>query len=216
MIAREFNYPVAVILYCKDHYGYNLDQMNRRFIGRAQQTIKELGAELHDLRISTMMDIGCGLGATTAALATFVGASVVTLVEADAAKPVTVHGFNQTLEPWNDVNISKIMVEANVPDHVIVHARTSKELLALDPDQFGKLDLITSFRSWCHHYPASVYLDFVRRTLKPMTGRLVVDVRTKTDGMEVLTKAGFKMLAYVSQHSASLKKTGRYVFRLEV
>jgi hypothetical protein len=56
-------------------------------------------------------------------------------------------------------------------------------------------------------------LDFVRKTLKPRTGRLCIDVRTSTNGMEILKAAGFQRVAYVSQTSASLQKTGRYVFR---
>lgn len=208
-------FPPDVVAYCNRHYGYSLEDMRTRFNGRAEQTIGEILPELMGMqgKYLSMMDIGCGIGGTTAALASVLGMKAVHLVEADEERVPLEHGYNQSLEPWNNVRIAKLLVEVNLPDDVAVYGHDSRALLAIGQHTIPPLDLIVSFRSWCHHYPASVYLNMVKRLLKPWSGRLVVDVRTNTTNMRMLEGAGFEKLAYVSQASASIKKTGRYVFR---
>lgn len=215
------NFPQEVIDYCKNFYSYDDATILHRFNSRAESTLKEVLPELYDMTGSVMLDIGCGIGGTTAALATATRMKEVHLIEGHVNPSQLMSfrekglGYDPDSQPWNDVRISKVMVCANVTSDVEVHGHRSSEI----DDAYkmlylpNRIDLITSFRSWCHHYPASTYLMLVAERLAPKTGRLVVDVRTDSNNLQTLLENGFEMMAFVSQHTASEKKTRRYVFR---
>ena len=64
----------------------------------------------------------------------------------------------------------------------MIEATQSNEI-----DTGKKLDLVLSLISWGFHYPVGVYLDRVYELLND-DGRLILDVRTRTDGLNVLTQ----------------------------
>lgn len=68
------------------------------------------------------------------------------------------------------------------------------------PDQ---ADLITSYFSWCMHYPKETYWDKVLKTLKP-GGKLVVDIRNLKDRdivEEISDELGVKPMTFKFQNS---------------
>jgi SAM-dependent methyltransferase len=209
-----------VIDYCAQNYNYTLADMNQRFNDRAQKVLNEVLPSIFDTSVRSILDIGCGIGGNSAMLANAVGAKTVHLIEGDANPEVIAalkeHGLGYSsdkLKPWNDVEIAAELVRANVARDVVVVPHKAADVLAGTHDMPDSFDLITSFRSWCHHYPARVYLDIVRDRMMPGYSRLVVDIRTNTNNLGVLEAAGFDVMSWVSQNSASEKKTRRYVLR---
>lgn len=184
------------------------------FFNRAKTSADELLPLLKSFGltpINSMLDIGCGFGATTAMLARELNAKEIHLIEGRGT-PLSITGFNASASAWNDVKIAEKMVRANVNRKKVVSHYYDNL-----PEKMkeGGLDLITSFRSWGHHYPVSIYLEHVKRWLRP-GGALVLDVRISKveheEGLGLLLSNGFEQLAWVSEHSASAKSK-RLLFR---
>jgi SAM-dependent methyltransferase len=57
---------------------------------------------------------------------------------------------------------------------------TNTEILNITDEWPNDLDLITSYFSWCMHYPKETYWKLVKEKLKP-NGKLVIDVRNLKD-----------------------------------
>jgi len=187
------------------------------FAMRAKVTVDELCPLLEKFDftpVNSMMDIGCGFGATTTLLAKVLNAKQIHMIEGRGTI-LKVTGYNQQVDAWNDVMMAETMVRANV--------RKDRQLFPWYFDELPEklnmhkdgLDLITSFRSWGHHYPVKTYLDHAKRWLKP-GGALCLDVRISNvpheDGLGMILQAGFEQLAWVSEHSASAKSK-RLLFR---
>jgi hypothetical protein len=98
------------------------------------------------------------------------------------------------------------MVVANnvLPEPVTVH-----EYVAGKRGPEEQVDLVISLRAWGHHFPVVVYIDLVRRLLK-RSGIVILDIRNGTDGIEVMTEAGFEVLRRISDSSI---KCQRVAFR---
>lgn len=186
------------------------------FAARAKTSVDELVPllEKHGFTpINHYMDIGCGFGATTALMARALNVKQVILIEGRGT-PLNITGFNQKADAWNDVMIAKKMVAANLTRGKQVVPCYFDALPEIDGP---KLDLITSFRSWGHHYPVSTYLEHTKKWLKP-GGALCLDVRLSgvnpAEGIDLLKPNGFQQLAWVSEKSASAKSK-RLLFRYE-
>lgn len=147
-----------------------------------------------------ILDIGCGLALLDVHLARAYGPIVVRLLDGDGTAPRD-RGFRLQMQAWADVEMGQAMFRANVDGAICPFVTVHQ------PGEFDFwVDLILSSRSWCHHYPATVYLDSVKRSLKP-GGLLVVDIRAGTDGLDVLRGAGFEVVARVTDPS---EKCGRF------
>jgi SAM-dependent methyltransferase len=201
-------WPEEVMAYCR-RWNHADDDAGilKRHGTRAEWAIQQLDPFLSKRMTTTYLDIGCGMGAITAAIAYHFKIPHVHIIEAAEARKADISGYNQVAHPWNDVQIAAKMIAANCRD-ASVHKYTPVDLRATSLPQF---DLITSFRSWCHHYPAETYLWLVESRLA-LGGLLCVDVRTNTNNRAVLESAGFEPVAYVSEGYASPKKTKRMVF----
>jgi len=66
-----------------------------------------------------------------------------------------------------------------------------------------KIDLLISLISWGWHYPIATYLDSVINLLSP-NGRLIVDVRRDTDGIDMLEKK-FQNVEVISTNNKGVK-----------
>jgi hypothetical protein len=97
-------------------------------------------------------------------------------------------GFHDVAAIYNSLATATEVLESNgVP-------RSS--VTALEPDgvaqwlahNTGTIDVVTSLIAWGFHFPVPVYLDAVRRALKP-DGMLIIDVRKQTEGRQQLLTA---------------------------
>lgn len=113
-----------------------------------------------------VLDIGSGLGGIDILLNRHYGGELfVELIDGENDEAV-MHQHDQT---FNDMTVAAEFQRRNGvtrflgsrPDRALKRAQT---------------DLIISLQSWCFHYPASTYLDFVRGRCHTGT-KLIVDVR---------------------------------------
>lgn len=150
---------------------------------------------------ATVLDIGCGLGLLDVLIAQAYMPTTVHLLDGSGDPARRSRGYRLQMEAWNDVDMAATMFRANVYSGTCPFARVHR------PGEFDiPADLILSSRSWCHHYPAAVYLASVKRSLAA-GGLLVVDVRAGTDNLDVLRSAGFEVVARVPDPS---EKCGRF------
>lgn len=159
---------------------------------------KALAPYLKGMQIKTMCDLGCGLGVMAAFLANDLRLTTVHLIDGDGDGKKD-RGFKKDMKPWADVGCAKLLVDANTPPTVKVHAYKARPDISID------VDLLFSGRSWGHHYPVVEYLEFAKRCVKP--GRwLVTDIRNETDGEVVLTNAGFRVIDRVPDPSPKCRR----------
>lgn len=161
-----------------------------------------------------IMDIGSGMARLPARIAQFVGTTTeppvtVYLMDGEAHVERTDKertGYRTTIMgPWADgrEGLETLCVLAPRANGVFVPANPQWQ----SPHP---LDLVTSFRSWAHHYPVSVYLQMVSRSLRP-GGILITDVRKRTNGIAELEAAGFKQIS--DSIELDSWKSQRLVFR---
>lgn len=132
-----------------------------------------------------ILDIGCGLAGVNVRVAEATGAQTIHLLDGDGTGPRKM-GFMPETQAWFDVEAGAELVRANLPGRNIVAHRA-------DPGHGIKADLILSLKSWGHHYPVETYLGLARRSLAP-GARIIMDIRTGTDGEQAMVQSGFEML----------------------
>lgn len=142
--------------------------------------------------VSDILDIGCGnCPRLDVHLARhYGGAATMHLLDGDRRIPPIGKeqvGFRQSTKAWKDRFAGVAYLRDRVPDCRIVDHPP-------DPQRDIPCDLIVSFRAWGHHFPIGAYLDLARFSLRP-GGRIVVDIRAGTDGLDVLRDGGFELIS---------------------
>lgn len=164
-----FYWPADVDAYLT-HYGHDLARARPEMERKAREHAEPLVDVLEGLGASpfSLLDIGCGLALVDIHLVrAFPTLRRVTLLDGDGTVAKQPVGFRHDTRAWQDVGMGAAMLEANTRPDVAVST------LAPEPFGFmfaGTFDLVVSFRSWCHHYPADIYLASVLRTLAPGGG----------------------------------------------
>ena len=150
------------------------------------------------------LDIGCGLGGHAAMLAAHYPRATPHLLDgkANRTKGPMDGGFHSQAEPWiNTYRAARLLSFCS--DEVDSRVWTYPEVLET---QELICDLVVSFRAWGHHFPVSVYLPLLERSLMP-GGRIILDVRNGTDGLKQLVSSGlFKILGEISQQSTKCRR----------
>lgn len=153
------------------------------------------------VRAGAILDIGCGLGAIDVLIARQLRPREIGLLDGEELGERVSSYQKDGCKPWFNAGIAAALVSLNV---------TGALCRALPPDPLLSFpaDLVISLKSWGHHYPISVYLPLVMRSM-PVDGRLIVDIRQNTDGKTMLEAAGFEFMAICYES----KKCHRMVFR---
>lgn len=196
-------WPVEVTDYLSGR-GHNVPVSQPILIKKAATQFERLLPVLEDLGAAprSILDIGCGLAITDVFLVRAFEVRTLYLLDGDGTISKEQVGFKPDQQPWNDVAIGAAMVRANV--------QLDCDVFEVRPAPFEMpADLIVSFRSWGHHYPVSIYIESVKRSLNP-GGAVVLDIRQGTDGHAAMIDAGFQMVAQVPDTSI---KCGRLVFK---
>jgi SAM-dependent methyltransferase len=130
-------------------------------------------------RAAATLDIGSGMAGIDVLLWRHYGDPVVNLLDGTGQTEVRVL-FQQSMSPYNSMSVARRLLEANgVPAERIVEWPPDPAL-SLPP-----CDLVVSLLSWGFHFPVATYLPLVERCLRP-GGRVILDVRKDTDGLEAL------------------------------
>ncbi len=137
-------------------------------------------------RTDSILDIGCGIGGVDIPLAWYTKCSCVTIIDGDGTGGKKT-SYSAESEAWADRELARSLISYNVECEV--------RAFPPDPSLTIEADLIISLKSWGHHYPVNVYIDLVKRSLRPL-GRVIMDIRRRrrTDGRGVMESAGFRYL----------------------
>lgn len=149
----------------------------------------------------SVLDIGSGLGGVDILIAKRTKISVINIIDGDGTNNKKT-SFHENTKAWFDRKLGKDLITSNVPYNAIVID------FPPDPSLTIRTDLIISLKSWGHHYPVGMYIDLVKRSLRP-GGRVVMDIRwTRGNGEQVMKDNGFRWLA----KTYDTIKCGRMVF----
>ncbi len=127
-----------------------------------------------------IMDIGCGVSAVDLLLYSYIPNSTFFLLDnegwddkfAELGIPNISYGDNYPVyHNWNPVMDA---IEASNFD------KSRFNFLSSDSKFPEDLDVVTSYLSWCFHYPKEVYWEKVQKSLK-VGGKLILDVRPLHD-----------------------------------
>mgnify|MGYP003394498862 CR=1 FL=1 len=169
------------------------------YAGRVNRDFREIE---HFVPLATrVMDIGSGFAGIDVLLGRDSGVTWVHLIDGDGSGDRNA-GFANTMLPWYDVRLGAQLVRDNVR-----HAKVTTVVVPPIPQPWSA-DMVISLKSWGHHYPVGVYLDLVKRSLRP-GGYVILDIRTGSGGRHNLEAAGFVFMARVG----GTIKTDRMVFR---
>ena len=170
---------------------------------RVRQDYEHLAPHLPD-DVTSFLDIGCGWGGHALYLAKHYGRGTeVFLIEGEDEVKKEQTGYRASATPYRDGRIAVQLLQSEG------FKTTLYPVNEQTPDLIIPVDLITSFCSYGHHYPISTYLDLVCRSLA-MGNHLLVDIRSGTQGIQELVKAGFVPVQSVK----SKPKFERILFRL--
>jgi hypothetical protein len=96
------------------------------------------------------------------------------------------YGFHERAAVYNSLDIAaQLLVDNGHPIENVICVEGSS---SSDVTSIREVDLITSLISWGFHYPVETYIDFAIAALSPQ-GRLILDVRKDTGGIELLKDA---------------------------
>ena len=123
---------------------------------------------------SVIMDIGSGVAVIDLLLASYLPQSKFYLLDKE--------GFEFYPGIYYDVNYPEYNSWAPVRDAIATTGLDADRFKMLNPnDQWPEqVDVVTSYLSYCWHYPKDTYWDMIMQTLRP-GGKLILDVRTLAD-----------------------------------
>lgn len=151
-----------------------------------------------------VLDIGCGSGWFGIFAVHHLGTREIYLLDGDTVGTRGDYTYSDVeTTPWHDVHKAADRIGRNVASDIKIVSHVVGRV-----DIHQNFDLIVSLRSCGHHYPVAVYLDLFHRCLE-FEGNLVLDIRRGTDGVAVLTKAGFRCVARIDDPSV---KCDRLIF----
>lgn len=213
MKAVEFTWPDRLYRHFAQTKGIGVDHTNvklRKRAARADTAFEMLLPHL-PTNVNSIFDIGCGMAVLPVLLANHYQISnALHLLDGDG-HGTQVGGYSTVpILPWNNVEVGVEVAMQNLSGQ---RARLiwQWQPAHVDGIESRSIDLVTSFRSWGHHYPIRTYLELVKRVLTPR-GHVITDIRNGTDGLQVLTDNGFKVCTQVPDHSI---KCARYVLQYE-
>lgn len=194
----KFRYPPNVVAYI-ERGSKSFEDAVEEYERRLLRSFDDVRQHLDFFDLTSILDIGCGLGGMDILIAQEFGVKNIHLLDGEGeGKKLNRYSETETV-PWYDVRIGKSLVEANVSANVYAHTKVTDI----------NVNAIFSFRSWGHHFPVDCYLGLVRDCLVP-GGIVLTDIRKGTDGIAKLETEGLARIASIPAHSV---KCDRIIFR---
>ncbi len=156
------------------------------------------GYLISELAPKSLLGIGCGRGLLELLLCKRYDIKQVCLIDGDGSPTIREYAFHADMQPWDDVRKAKFLFSVNTPYVEVLASHPGDNL----PDE---IDLITSFKSWGHHYPVSIYLNSVLERLTPK-GLIILDLRIGRGGEDDLETAGLKLITIIPHHSIKCRR----------
>lgn len=151
-----------------DHLSHDFDRWKDAYEERIERVYQSMKPMLPNAR--AMLDIGGGLSGLGARLNQHYGERLHVCVLDGKTAPAEVI---KHAEPFNNATVTQHFLKKNG-----VRSQDFFEPGERLPE--AAFDLIVSTQAWCFHISPSVYLDQVRKALKP-NGTIIVDVRNSHD-----------------------------------
>lgn len=133
-----------------------------------------------------VLDIGCGIAGIDIYIHAKTHAHIHLLDKSELQKNVY-YGFERKGAYYNSLDLAVDTLSRNGLDKDYIHTQEVTEDTSSIQSPREGYDLVVSLISWGFHYPVSVYIHEVHRTLSPH-GVLILDVRTDSGGEEELRK----------------------------
>ena len=108
-------------------------------------------------KVSSVLDIGCGLAGVNVLIAKATGCKKINLIDGDGTGPRKM-GFVENTPPWFDVNIGAEFVRKNTSGVAVKAFHQSEKSIPCD--------LLISLKSWAHHYSAETYMALAVASLR--------------------------------------------------
>lgn len=135
--------------------------------------------------VTQILDIGCGLAISDVFLFNHYKADKLIkfyLFDKTGISHNLHFGFSDKPSYYNSLYLAYDLCLANgMASQQIIPMNATKENLT----DLKNVDLVVSFIAWGFHFPVDTYLDEVYNLLAP-NGRLIIDIRKGTDGLEKL------------------------------
>ena len=147
---------------------------------------------------NTVLDIGCGIAGIDVFLNQHYQAPYFYLLDNSATSPKPLYGYDRGKSFYNSFQATIDMMQQNsIQDFQIIDIVNGLPgpLINMKPH------LIISLLSWGYHYPVSEYLEQAREILAP-GGRIILDIRNGTDGIDVLNTRFDNIQPIISENKA--------------
>lgn len=153
--------------------------------------------------VSTLIGIGAGMAGLEIRLSSYLRAKQeraprIILIDKTGIDPIK-YGFHEVASVYNSLDLARQSLELNGHPADAIEIVDADDAPSRAIDLAGHADLITSLIAWGFHFPVDAYLDFSREVLSP-SGRLIIDVRKGTDGLDKLRSA-FHNVTVIHQDS---------------
>lgn len=152
-------------------------------------------------KCSSILDIGCGVAGIDVFLANHYERDHprLYLLDKTHVEKSVWYGLKNKGAFYNSLDIAKALLVENGVRGECVHVIEATDNNEINFDD--KVDLVISLISWGFHYPVGTYLQKVRELLTD-GGRLIIDVRKGTDGVDVISDAfgGVEVIADREKH----------------
>lgn len=174
------NVPDSCIEYIKlQRSGYKDPRFE--FKARMEQEYKTMKPFL-SAECKTVFDIGAGVGGIDVLLNQHYTDAHFYLFDSAAISEKPIYGFDRGESFYNSSFATVEMMEENGVEHFSL-----LDIAKDDISSFRNIDLVISLLSWGYHYPVQTYIEKVRNMISP-TGRLIMDIRQNTNGIEIVNK----------------------------
>lgn len=138
-------------------------------------------------RCGSILDIGCGVAGINALLSQHYSNDQPDIFLSDFhAIDARIHyGFHELPAAYNSLDVSRQLLTANGVPYGKIH---NVSPLSLEKEvSKGSIDLVLSILAWGFHFPIETYLPVVHHAMTDQ-GRLILDIRHDTEGIESLEK----------------------------
>jgi SAM-dependent methyltransferase len=165
---------------------------------RAMQYEYEMIKPFLPKKCNTILDIGAGLGGIDILLSKHFNNPKIYLFDRDYENVKVVYGYNRGESFYNSFKATTELMAANkIKNYELLNAENGY------PDLKG-IDLIISLLSWGYHYKVETYINEVFNSLKP-GGRLILDIRENTDGVQIIKKKNFSHLLKIQHYNKAYR-----------
>lgn len=174
------------------------------YVNHRQEFIGALTHEFETLKdylpeeCTTVLDIGCGIAGIDVFLGLHYQSPYFYLLDNSATSVKPIYGYDRGKSFYNSFQATIDMMQMNsIQDFQIIDIANGLPgpLINIKPH------LIISLLSWGYHFPVSEYLEQAHEILAP-GGRVILDIRNGTDGIEVLNTRFDNIVPIVEENKA--------------